>query len=144
MWKGIVALVAGLFTGNVVMFMVQGVSLALYPMPDGVDPTVDQAAFEAYVASLPLGAYLLVLFAWAAGTGAGAAAAGWLNDDDHLRMGLVLGSVFQLAAIVQFLTMPHPTWMQGASLLCFLPMGFLGAKLGASLAPPAEAAEPAP
>jgi hypothetical protein len=126
---GILAMVVGL-----VVFFGMGkigeiVGQMIYPPPAGLDPS-DPALFLAALAkTMPAGAFVAVLAAWALASFAGAWVAARLAPGGHLAFGLAIGALGTLAAIATMLMIPHPIWVWVLGVAEFLPAAYLGAKL---------------
>ncbi len=73
MGRKILAVVAGVILAGLVVYGVQAIGHQVYPPPENLD-TKNMEAMKAYVATLPVGAFLFVLVAYILGSFAG----GWL------------------------------------------------------------------
>lgn len=127
--RTVLASVAGLFAGIVVVALVETVAHALFPAPPfPVDP--DPAALQAFLDSVPLGSKLLVVLGWALGgfvaglAGAVAAKGGWRVA------GLASGVSFALLTLGALTSLPHPLWMWIGGVLLPFPAAWLGRGLG--------------
>jgi pimeloyl-ACP methyl ester carboxylesterase len=125
MLRRLLAVIAGLAVGAGIVFAVETLSAALYPLPPGTD-AANAAAMKAFVAQLPTWALLLVLFGW----GLGALAGGWVAARVAGRVrgpARVVGLALLGAAVFNMLTIPHPLWFWAVGVLIFLPAAELGA-----------------
>ena len=122
--------IAGLVVGALVVASVEAVSSRVYPLPPGVDPT-SMTALKAHMAQLPLGAFLFVLAAWAAGSFLGSWLATRLGSGRHAAHGAIVGAMLLLAGVANMLMLPHPTWFWAAALVVFSFCTYLGTKAGA-------------
>lgn len=130
MLRSVGAVIAGLAAGAAVVAGVDAVSSTLYPPPAGADPS-NMEALRAYVASLPAGAFLFVLLAWAAGSLVGAWVATRLGPSRNRVHGLVIGVLLLASGIFNMVTLPHPAWFWAASLVVFPVFTYLGIRLAA-------------
>jgi MFS family permease len=128
--RSILAVLAGVIVGGVLIAAVEAVSSVVYPLPPGVDHH-DYESLRQHVEQLPLGAFLFVLAAWAIGTFAGAWVAASLATRARFVHGLVVGAFFLLAGVLNMLMIPHPAWMWAGALLVFVVCSYLGARLAA-------------
>jgi hypothetical protein len=126
--RSILAVLAGSIVAGVLIAAVEAVSSSVYPLPPGVDHH-DYESLRQYVEQLPLGAFLLVLVAWAIGTFAGAWVAARLATRARFAHGLVVGALFLLAGVLNMLMIPHPAWMWAGAVLVFVVCSYLGARL---------------
>lgn len=126
--RSVFAVVGGILAAGIVVMLIQMVSFVLYPLPEGLDPTNNEA-FIAHVRTLPAGAFLIVLASWFIGPMVGAIVAGVMARGSALRHAIPIGLVFLVAAIFNLLAIPHPMWFWAPGLLA----GPLGAWMGAGL-----------
>jgi hypothetical protein len=127
--RNVVALFVGGFVGGVVILAIESINTLLYPPPNGIDFN-DPDALVAYIDTLPIAAFLVVLTAFAAGSFSSAWTATRIRATQRLIVALSLGCFFQVAAIYNFTVMPTPTWMWLAGFTVFLPPAWAGGHLG--------------
>ncbi|WP_297800158.1 hypothetical protein [Arenimonas sp. GDDSR-1] len=109
------ALVAGIAAALFTIMLIETVGHRLYP-PPALDYS-DTEALRAYVAGLPIGAKLIVLSAWLAGTVDGVFVAGLVN---RARFGLcaaVIGALVLAATLANLAMIPHPLWLALAGVI---------------------------
>lgn len=123
MVRSIFAVVGGIIMAMVVVMLVQGVSLKLYPLPEGIDLN-DKNAFVEYIRTLPIGAFLLVLASWFVGPAAGSLVAGTMARRSPFLHAAPIAVLFLAASIFNMSALPHPSWF-------WLP-GILASPLGAA------------
>jgi hypothetical protein len=116
MGRSLLGVLAGAVVAVVVIMVIEGIGMWLYPLPAGVDPT-DPAALAAAIPSLPLGAFLLVLAAWLLGAASGAAVALRVAKGAARWPGLAVGSLVLAGAAYNLATIPHPTWFVGVAVV---------------------------
>jgi hypothetical protein len=127
--RSVLAVLAGLIAGSVLIAAIEGVSSLIYPLPSGLDPN-DYDALRRYVDELPVGAFLFVLAAWAVGSFAGGWIAARLAGRAALAHGLIVGVFFLAAGLVNLLMIPHPVWMWVGGIAVLAGGGYVGARLG--------------
>jgi len=124
--RTILAVVAGLIAGSVVIALVQ--LFSPYQPPPDLDMN-DRAKFGEWVNSLPLSALFIVLLAYFLGSVAG----GWLTNliamPTKYRPALVTGFGLFMAGLMNLLAIPHPFWFAIVSSLIY----FVGAWAGGRL-----------
>jgi len=86
---------------------------------------------SAYFGSMPIGAYLSVIFGYLLGS----IAAGWIvakvSQDRHtLTLPLIVGVILTIGGLLYFFVLApgQPIWMVVVSMLMFLPLTLLGQK----------------
>lgn len=122
--KKILALLAGLMVSIGTIALLEQFSHWLYPVgtqPDWQDPS----AVAAYMQSLPVGAYLLVLLAWFSGVVVGIAAATMLVKRVSRLFVVVITAMVWLATLANVYLIPHPLWVSVTALVCLPLLGFL-------------------
>jgi hypothetical protein len=129
--RSVLAVLGGAVVAVVLIAIVEAVSSAIYPLPPGLD-IHDHEAMRQHIDTLPIGAFLLVLAAWAIGSFGGSWVAARLATRVRLVHGLVVGALFLLAGIMTMLTIPHPWWMWVGGILALGGCSYLGARLAAA------------
>ncbi len=128
MGRSILAVVAGLVLGVVIIAAVEYMSHMAYPPPPGLDMK-DPEAMKAMVANLPVGALLFLLLAWALGSFGGGWLAARLSQRLQMRHAMIVGALLMLAGIMNMIMIPHPTWLWVLGITVYLPAAYLGARL---------------
>jgi len=126
--RSVLAVVFGLILGAAVILAVQALGHQVYPIPEGLDVR-DPEALKAYVAEAPVGVLLFVLAAYALGSFAGGAFAGWYARRAPATHGLIVGAVLLAGGVANLLMIPHPAWFAVACVAVFVPAAYLGARL---------------
>ena len=126
MGKRIGAVFAGLLSGMLVIMVIEMASSMVYPMPEGLDPE-DAEAMTAFVASLPIGAFLFVLLAYAMGSFAGGFVAGKIGGS--FVPPVIVAALLEIGAAINLLQIVHPTWFMVVSLMICLPGALIGGRL---------------
>src|SRR4051812_34857420 len=128
MIRSILAVMGGFLAGSLFNMAFIMLSWTVYPPPAGANLS-DPATMNSYIASLPIGAFLIVLVAHEGGALVGGCAAALIGARFQLILGAIVGGLFLLGGIVNVLSMPAPLWFEVIDLLLFVPCGILGAKL---------------
>jgi len=123
-----VAVVSGLIVGGLVVAVVEGVNVLLFPPPAGMD-FGNPEALGAYTASLPSIAFAVVGAAWMLGALAGGAVAGWLGGARADVDGGIVGLLLAAGSVANLMNpgLEHPAWMWAAALLT-VPAGWFAAR----------------
>jgi hypothetical protein len=114
MGRKVLAVVAGAVVAFLIVLLVEGLGLRIYPPPPGVD-VGDPASRAAAVAAMPLGALLFVLAAWVLGAGIGAAVATAVVRREARWPGLVVGGLILAGSLYNLMVIPHPVWFTAAA-----------------------------
>jgi hypothetical protein len=130
--KAILRSVAGVFFGAClatgVIILVEQISGRMYPPPPGLNYS-DTEAWKAFIASLPIGAFLMILVAWGLGTFAGAWICAKVAGRAKLAHGLVLATLLLCAGVSNMFAIPHPIWMWPSAFAVFAAAGVAGGRL---------------
>ena len=129
--RSVLAILAGAIVAGVLIALVEATSSAVYPLPPGFD-LHDHEAMRQHIHSLPIGAFLFVLAAWAIGAFAGSWVAARIATRARLGHGLAVGALFLLAGVLTMLSIPHPWWMWVGGILALAGCSYLGARLATS------------
>lgn len=129
--RSILAVIAGIAAGLVVIMLVSGVGMMALGIPEGIDPE-DVSSIEAMKDQIPPKFFIPVLLAHALGTWVGAMVTCRIARQAHQSLALVIGGVFLLFGILNAMRIPHPTWFVVVDLFLYLPMGWLGWKTSGS------------
>ena len=114
MIRNILAVVVGLAVGmavNMALVMLNGA--VLFPMPDGLDMfDPEQAdAFNAYIATLPTSAFLVVLAAHLGQSFFGGWVAARMAASQPMSLAMIVGGLSLAAGIMNMMTIDGPAWM---------------------------------
>lgn len=116
---------AGLVVASIVMMIFEFANSYLYPLPSDLD-WMDTAAVQAFTASLPWTAYILVLLGWIVGSFKGGWVATRLSGDTQYRTAFALGIILTLAGIWNVILIGHPLFFSIISIPQFLIFTYLG------------------
>ncbi|MFN0024527.1 MAG: hypothetical protein ACKVS5_11600 [Parvularculaceae bacterium] len=135
MVRSVFAVIAGIFAGAILVFVIERAGHAFFPAPPGFDPTAPGA-----IASLPFQSKFSVLIAWFAGAlGGGIVAA--LASRRWAPTAWIVAATILLLAGTSLASIDHPPWMALGSIPATALGGVLAIKLtrGRYGAPPAAA-----
>lgn len=116
---------AGFVVASIAMMIFEFANSYLYPLPANLD-WMDTAAVQAFTASLPWTAYILVILGWMAGSFKGGWVATRLSGDVSYRTALVLGVILTFAGIWNVMLLGHPLLFTLISIPQFLIFTYLG------------------
>jgi len=127
MGRNIGAGVAGVVIAMVSVWLVQLFGHAVYPPPEGLD-SKNLEAMQAYVATLPLGAFLFVIASYFIGTLAGTCAACAIGTMLPRVFAILIGCLMLIATAMNVAMIPHPTWFIVAAVVAIFAGAWLGTK----------------
>ena len=126
--RSILVVLAGAVVAGVLIAAIEAVSSAVFPLPPGLD-LHDHEAMRQHIDSLPVGAFLFVLAAWAIGAFAGSWVAARIAARARLGHGLAVGALFLMAGVLTMLSIPHPWWKWVGGIVALGGCSYLGARL---------------
>ena len=115
MLRSVIAVIAGIAVGAVIVFAVETIGHLLWPSLTAIDAD-DPEQMKRLVAATPFGAKLAVVVGWFAGAFVGATVALLLARRWAPVAWIVAGTFLGLAAM-NFIAIPHPLWMQAAAVV---------------------------
>ena len=132
MGRMILSILAGLLVGSIIVHLVEMLGHSIYPPPEGIDFN-DPEKLTELVASMPIGALIMVIVGW----GVGALTAGFtsaaISNDKRMMGALITGGIFMLFGLAMLILIPHPMWFSIAGMAVYIPCAYLGGKLAISI-----------
>lgn len=121
-FRTILALVAGAVAAGLVIAGVEAIGTWMNPPPPGLDMN-DRAAMSAFIATLPVSAFLVVLAAWGLGVVAGGCLAGRLAPRAPVLHASAITVLVAIGALANMLMIPHPAWFWVSALVVIAAAG---------------------
>lgn len=119
MLRDILAGVVGVVIAVLIVFLADELSHMMYPMPANVDPS-DMENLRDYIATLPLGAFLMVMAGWVVATFVGSVVADRIGTAKPWIYPTVVGVFMFAATTANLILIPHPHWFTAVSLTAIL------------------------
>ena len=132
------AVIVGAVVAFGVVFGIEKVGHSMYPPPPGVDFS-NAEALRGYIESAPSGALMWVLAAWVVATLAGGIAAGRIARSRPGVVSAMVGLVILIAAVVNLVMIPHPTWFWVSAVLAIPAAALLASSLTVRTSRPSPA-----
>lgn len=126
--RKILALVAGVVVGALVVGCAEYVGHSIYPPPTGIN-VKDPEDLKRLMDVVPFQAKLIVVVAWFLGALAGAWTAIRLGGETVLGFGI--GGIFAGLSIMTMLSIPHPLWMTACAVVLPFAAAWLAIKISA-------------
>jgi hypothetical protein len=128
--RNILAVILGLFIGNVVNMAVLAAGHAVLPPPAGFDGTSMEGVASTIHLLQPFD-FIVPFVAHASGPFVGVLCAMFIAASSRQTIAIILGCLFFAGGIAANVMIPAPTWFRAVDLvIAYLPMAFLGWKLG--------------
>jgi len=111
MFRNILAVVAGTAVGMAVnMALIILNSQVLFPMPAGMD-MYDPVQMNAYIATLPVAAFLVVMAAHLGQSFVGGWTAARLGKSKPLVLAMIVGVISLIGGVANMMSLDGPDWM---------------------------------
>lgn len=131
MGRIILAVVVAMIAAVAVITIVQMMTQLVYPTPAS-DVMTDPAKLQAWMAAMPLSAYVIVLISYFLGAFAGGFIVKNMSrrESPGMTLPIVIGGVLTVGAILNFFVLlpGQPLWFVIVGLLIFIPVSLFGAK----------------
>jgi len=128
--RNLLVVIAGVVIGGLVNMGIVMISGSIIPPPEGVDSS-SMESLKANMHLFEVRHFIFPFLAHALGTLAGAFIVGLFVVKHKLILSLIIGVFFLIGGIWMVLLVPSPLWFTIVDLgLAYLPMAWLGAKLG--------------
>ena len=140
--RNVLAVVAGIVTGSLVNGGLITLSPSLIPPPAGVDVT-DAESLGRSIHLFEPRHFVMPFLAHALGTLVGAVVTFLIAATHRARLGYAIGVLFLIGGIIAASMIPAPTWFIALDLLfAYLPMAWLGVRMGERLTQRRAIAQP--
>ncbi len=116
MIRDILAALAGIAIAVLIVFIATELNHTVYPPPPELDFS-DPDALRPYIATLPIGAFLLLMGGWVVGTFVGSVIAGRIGTAKPWVYPAIVGGLVFTATVANLLAIPHPLWFSITALI---------------------------
>jgi len=116
MIRDILAALAGIAIAVLIVFTATELNHTVYPPPPELDFS-DPDALRPYIATLPIGAFLLLMGGWVVGTFVGSVIAGRIGTAKPWVYPAIVGGLVFTATVANLLAIPHPLWFSITALI---------------------------
>jgi len=138
MIRNAVAVIVGLATAVMIIFVVQKVGHIIYPPPAGLDSN-DVDAMRTYFSQLPILAQLFPAFSYFLGAFVGPMVASAIGPAQPKNFVAIIGLVLLALTISNLISIPHPHWFSALAIAVVVGGSLLAMRLAPSR--PAETIE---
>ena len=116
MIRDILAALAGIAIAVLIVFIATELNHTVYPPPPQLDFS-DPDALRPFIATLPIGAFLLLMGGWVVGTFVGSVIAGRIGTAKPWVYPAIVGGLVFTATVANLLAIPHPLWFSITALI---------------------------
>ncbi|MEO8665703.1 MAG: hypothetical protein ABI462_09425 [Ignavibacteria bacterium] len=127
MVRSVLAVLAGLVTAFVVIFVVEAVGHIFYPPPPDADLR-NPETIKLLMENAPTGSLIMLLIGWAAGSFIGGLFTAIVATKNKVTHSIITGGLLMISGISNMVLVQHPVWMWIFGLMMFVPFAYLGSK----------------
>ena len=117
--------IAGLLTAFIVMTIFEYINSFFYPLPEGLNP-YNTAAVQAFTASLPWTAYVLVFLGWIFGAFKAGFVTTYLSSERTYHLSFIVGVILTILGIINNILIGHNMIFSILGLPMFFVFSYLG------------------
>jgi hypothetical protein len=132
MLRDILAGIAGVVIAALIVFLADELSHMMYPMPASLDPSNTEDLRD-YIATLPLGAFLMVMGGWVVATFVGSVVADRIGTAKVWIYPTIVGGFMFAATTANLILIPHPHWFTAISLAAILLSAWLAWRVAVAI-----------
>ncbi|MBA3665206.1 MAG: hypothetical protein H0W61_13485 [Bacteroidetes bacterium] len=125
--KRIGAVLAGVLTAWLIVFIGDTVTHLFFPPPENID-FHDQEALKIFAESIPWQSFVIMMLFWLLAAFAGGFVSAKINKPSWKRASIVTGSILLAGTILNLILIPHPLWLIATSLILIVPSAYMGGK----------------
>ena len=123
--KRLLASVAGILSGTIIITMLEYVGRFLYPAPATTDFNNPEAVKQ-FIANMPAWAFVYLLVVYAIGAFGGGAIATLVGKRTMVLPVWITGIVLTVGAIANLIMIPQPMWFAVINVIEYIPCAYLG------------------
>gem|GEM_PF-1587708 len=116
---------AGFIVASIIMLIFEWINHFIFPLPVGLDQH-DTAAVQAFTASLPWTAYILVFLGWAFGAFEGGCTTAWLAGEKQFPTTSILAALLVAAGVFDMVVIGFPVAAMALGVLILAVFPYLG------------------
>jgi hypothetical protein len=110
MLKNILAVIAGIFAGSTVVYLLQKINESVFPLPADLDFSDPLIVVKA-IGEQPTGALLIIIASHLLGAVVASYIAAKISENNARRQALITGAIFIIAVVTSLTMIPYPIWM---------------------------------
>jgi len=124
--RNLVSITIGLVCGGLTAFLIASSGRGFFAEYQDVPNITEPLAFASFIETLPVGAFIVLLFAHGTGSLLAAFVATSLSGHARPTPAIAIGVLMLAGGIRNLILIPHPVWYQISEAIIYLPAVFLG------------------
>ena len=125
MFKNVWAIVLGVIAAMVVLMISEPLISTIYQLPANIN-WKDESAVAKMIAEMPVKAFLYLLAVHCIAAFTGGLVATIVAKRVNIRPAIITSGLLIIAAIVNFIRIPHPMWFVVVNISVYIPFAYLG------------------
>lgn len=125
MLSRITSVLTGCAAGIAALFLIEMLSHALYPLPEGIN-FQDPEAVKKMMEMMPSGALAIVLFGGFAAGLVGGIVSSMIAKENKLMSAIIMASVLTVLGVMNAFMLPHPVWFKIGTCVVYFAGAYLG------------------
>ncbi|MCW3161683.1 hypothetical protein [Chryseobacterium oryctis] len=109
MLRNILAVLGGIFSGSICVWLMESLGHYLYPLPKGMKPN-DIEAFKDYIANAPFMALFFVILSYGVAAFVAGFVASKITKNGKHTAAIVCGIIFLFFTVYNMVVLPTPVW----------------------------------
>jgi hypothetical protein len=130
--KNSLSILAGVFASMILIFVGEGISFKLNPLPATVDPR-NILSVKEYVSNADIVLHFTILLIYAVGCFAGGMTAALIASEKKMTKAMSVGGILLGFGFYSLINIGHPSWVAIAAIFIFLINAYFGGLLGIKL-----------
>ena len=128
--RKIFSLILGIIVGGLVSFFIERLGHENLSIYQDVPDMNEAEAFSAFIANLPISAFLILLFAHSIGTMIAGFVATLFAGETRPITATAVGAIMLSLAIINLISITsHPVWFKIAEVIIYIPSAILGFRI---------------
>jgi zinc transporter ZupT len=124
--RNLISIAIGLVCGGIATFFVASSGRGFFPEYQDVPNITEPLAFASFIETLPVGAFIVLLFAHSTGSLLAAFVATSLSGHTRPTPAIAIGVLMLAGGVRNLMLIPHPVWYQISEAIIYLPAVFVG------------------
>jgi hypothetical protein len=124
--RNLVSITIGLVCGGLTVFLIASSGRGFFAEYEDVPNITEPLAFASFIETLPVGAFIVLLFAHSTGSLLAVFVATSLSGHTRPTPAIAIGVLMLAGGIRNLILIPHPVWYQISEAIIYLPAVFFG------------------
>ncbi len=119
------SVLTGCAAGIAALFVMELVSHAIYPLPEGIDPQNKEQMMK-LMEAMPVGALAIILFGGFDAGLVGGIVSSLIAKENKLMSAMIMASILTVLGVMNAFMLPHPLWFRIGTFVVYFAGAYLG------------------